>query len=188
MSRTSFTIWAAMFYKYISMGGYILRYRSHEMATALEAKIRDAGGRIAFNTRVDKIIVKGGAVAGVETSHGERIATEQVIANVSPTEVYNRLINPREEVPPVAYQNVNARKHGLSGFVVFLGLNQPPEKLGLKDYGYFVYDNTANPDILNQKFSDLYGNRIQAAICLNNATGSQTAQAHQPGAGAAGGI
>ena len=43
----SFTLWSAMLYKYLATGGYIPRYRSHEMSAAIEERVRvlEARGR-----------------------------------------------------------------------------------------------------------------------------------------------
>ena len=50
----SFTIFGAMFHKYLTKGAYIPRYRSHGYTAALDKKIRETGGKILYNTRVAK--------------------------------------------------------------------------------------------------------------------------------------
>jgi len=168
VSKMSFTLWSAMLYKYLATGGYIPRYRSHEMSAAIEERVLKNGGRIEYNTRVDKILVEQGKVTGVETSHGERFSTSHVICNASPTVAYNRLVFPKSEVPRTAYRQVNARTHGSSAFVVYLGLDASPEDLGLMDYSYFIYEHM-DIDRLYASFSDLCDPRVQATVCLNRA-------------------
>jgi prolycopene isomerase len=102
------------------------------------------------------------------TSNGDRIETEYVVSNASPTLVYNQLIQPKSEVPAIALQECNARLHGLSGFVVYLGLDAPPEEIGLKEYSYFIYRNM-NTDASYESFKTLDTPEVQAAVCLNNA-------------------
>jgi phytoene dehydrogenase-like protein len=167
-SRLNFTIFAAMMIKYITLGAYIPRYRSTEMALAFEKRFRELGGVIECNTRVDKILVEEGHVVGVETSRGEHIKTEQVLCSTSPTKVYNEMIWPPSAVPQIAFQNVNARSHSSSAFVVFLGLDAPKEALGLRDYSYFIYDK-ADTKKLYQNFGQLDTPFGQATICLNRA-------------------
>jgi prolycopene isomerase len=157
-----------MMAKLISLGGYIPRHRSHEFTSALEARIRELGGETRFNTRVDQILVENGRVAGVVTSHGERIATEHVIANAAPALVYNRLISPASEVPEIAYRESNARRFAVSALTVYLGLDAPPEKLGLHEYSYFVSANTDTDDMY-ESFGKLGTPKAQATACLNNA-------------------
>ncbi len=168
MSRLSFTLWAAMVIDYLDYGAYIPRMRSHELASAMEARILELGGRVEYNTRVERILVENRTVTGVVTSAGDVIKTNTVVSNASPTLVYNKLITPEGEVPAAAYKTVNARKHGPSAFVVYLGLDASPEELGLTDYGYFISNNMDTDDIYFSTEKAALTN-MQATICLNNA-------------------
>lgn len=167
-SRANFSIFGAMLYKYLTTNAYIPKHRSHEFTSALDAKIRECGGDIQYNTRVERILVQDGQVVGVETSKGDTIDTRHVISNASPTLVYNNLIYPKTEIPEIAYKECNARVHGLSGFVVYLGLDATPQELGLGEYSYFVFENM-NTDEMYGSFKTLEAPRVQATICLNNA-------------------
>ena len=132
-SRVNFTIFASMVYGYILKGAYIPKFRSHDYTTALDIRIRELGGKIEYNTTVEKILVENGKVIGVETSKGDKIKTNHVICNASPTLTYNKLIHPKSEVPEIAYKEINARRHGVSTFVVYLGLDATADELGIKD-------------------------------------------------------
>ncbi|MEJ2250056.1 MAG: NAD(P)-binding protein, partial [Candidatus Lokiarchaeota archaeon] len=167
-TRLNFTIFASMVYLYITRKAYIPKLRSHEYTTEMEKKIREFGGKIEYNTKVTKILVNEGNVVGVETSKGDKIKTNNVISNASPTLTYNKLIFPQSEVPEIAYKEVNARIHGLSGFVVYLGLNKSTEELGLKEYSYFIMDKM-DTDHIYDSWSKLQVPTGQATICLNNA-------------------
>jgi len=166
-SRLSFTIWAAMLYHYLDYGAYIPRMRSHELASAIEAAIRRNGGQIEYNTKVERIIVENSKVTGVETAAGDIIKTQHVISNASPTLTYNKLIYPESAVPAAAYKYVNARKNGASGFVVYLGLDAPPEVIGISGYGIFISNNMDTDDIYYSMEKPALTN-MQASICLNN--------------------
>ena len=76
-----------------------------------------------------------------KTSKGDKIKTNYVISNASPTLTYSKLIYPQSEVPEKAFKEINARIHGLTGFVVYAGLDKSAEELGLHDYGYFIMYN-----------------------------------------------
>lgn len=164
----SFTLFAAMLYKYITKGAYLPKHRSHGYTCALDMKIRELGGHIEYNTKAEKILVENGQVVGVETSQGDKIKTNHVVSNASPHLVYNQLIYPKTEVPDMAYKTCNARKVGFSAFVVYLGLDKTFEELGLNEYGYFVYSIPDTNDIYDD-FSVLSRPMGQATICLNNA-------------------
>jgi len=164
----SFTIFGAMFQRYLTKAAYLPKYRSHGYSSALDIKIRELGGEIQYNTNVEKILVENGKVVGVETSSGDKIKTNYVVSNASPHIVYNQLIHPKTEVPAVAYKTCNARKVGFSAFVVYLGLDKSPEELGINEYSYFIYSTPDTNDIY-KGFNTLARPIGQAAVCLNNA-------------------
>lgn len=168
MSRMSFTLWAAMLASYLTHGAYIPRNRSHELASAIEARILRLGGRVEYNTRVEKILVEKGQVTGVVTSAGDTISTRAVICNASPTLAFNNLIHPRSEVPDDAFRTINARKTAYTGFVVYLGLDAPADQLGINDYGYFI-SNNMDTDQIYKNTAKIGLTPMQATICLNNA-------------------
>lgn len=167
-NRVNSTIFAVMTYVYMLRKAYIPKDRSHGYTTALDAKIREFGGKIEYNTKVEKILVENGKVIGVETSNGDKIKTNHVISNASPTLTYNKLIFPKSEVPEIAYKEINARSHAVSTFVVYMGLDATAEELGLKDYSYFIYKNM-NTEELYDSLKKLETPKVQATICLNNA-------------------
>jgi phytoene dehydrogenase-like protein len=166
MSRMNFTLFSSMVLVYIDLGGYIPKNRSHEYTTALDARIRGFGGRIEYNTRVERIIVEKGSVVGIETSKGDKIKTDYVICNASPTLTYNQLIYPKSEVPEIAYKDINARIHGLSCFCVYLGLDASAEELGLHEYSYFIMNNM-NTEEVYDSWAKLQLPKGQATVVLN---------------------
>ena len=166
--RVNFTIFASMVLVYAEKGGWVPTNRSHGYTTAFDAKIREFGGRIEYNTRVDKILVEGGKIVGVETTNGDKIKTNYVISNASPILTYNKLIYPQSEVPEIAYKDVNARIHGLTGFVVYVGLDATAEELGLHEYGYFIMDTMDTEEVYNS-WSKLQAPGGLACVVLNNA-------------------
>lgn len=166
MNRINFTLFAAMVNTYIKRGAYIPKYRSTEFTLALDKRIRELGGKIMYNTRVEKILVEKGRVVGVETSNGDKINTNYVISNSSQTLVYNNLIHPKSEVPEIAYKEVNARIHGLSAFVVYLGLNASAEELGINEYSYFIMEDMDTANLYDQ-WKELRVPKGQATVCLN---------------------
>lgn len=165
--QMNFTIFAAMFSRYITRAAYIPKYRSHGYTVALDMKIRELGGEIRYNTKVEKILVEDGKVVGVETSKGDKIKTGYIVSNASPHIVYSQLISPKNEIPDIALKTCNARKVGFSAFVVYLGLNKSPEELGIDEYSYFIYSTPDTNDIYKQ-FSELKRPTGQATVCLNN--------------------
>lgn len=168
MSRLSFTIWAAMLYTYFSAGAMIPRRRSHALASALLRRFEELGGRALFNRRVAQITCRDGRVTGVRTAAGEEFAASGVVCNLSPTVVFGRLVQPSAEVPAAALRTISARRHGMSTFVVYLGLDAPHERLGLNEYSYFI-SPTMDTDEIYRSTARLEAPSMQASVCLNNA-------------------
>ncbi len=167
-SRMNFTVFAGMMAKVIEYSGFMPRHRSHELTTALEARIRELGGETRFNSRVGKILVEDGRVVGVVTSQGEGFATRHVICNASPTLAYNQLIDPPSEVPAVAYQESNARTLNVSAANVYLGLDASADELGLDAFSYLIMAHM-DTDALYRAFETLETPKVQAVACLNRA-------------------
>ncbi|MBN2283382.1 MAG: NAD(P)/FAD-dependent oxidoreductase [Deltaproteobacteria bacterium] len=168
VDRLSFTIWALVLYDYLERGAYIPMMTSHGMSAAIDARIRELGGRTEYNTRVTAILVEDGRVVGVETERGERIGTSWVIAGLSPHLVYNSLVTPRASLPADAFKLTNARKIGASAFVVYLGLDASPDDLNIESYGYFI-GASMDTNKAYENFFTFEPPRMQASICLNRA-------------------
>jgi prolycopene isomerase len=167
-NRLSFTLWGAMLYTYLASGAFIPRRRSHELASAMVRKIEELGGRVEFNQQVTNIGVQGRRVREILTAGGERIRTGQVICNASPSLVFNRLITPRTQVPRRARRLISARRHGVSTFVVYLGLNRSAKELGLGSYSYFISPHM-DTERIYESTARLEPPVMQASVCLNNA-------------------
>ncbi len=165
--RMSFTIWATAINSVLTRGCYYPPINSFQISTALDKKIRELGGKTYYNTRVEKILVDGGKVFGVETNQGHRIRADWVISNASPTTVYGRLIEPTAEVPRGAKKLTAARKLGISLFVVYMGLDRPADELGLHHHEYYLA-----PDMDTRKAYDigdmLVPHIATSALCPNH--------------------
>lgn len=167
ITKVSFTIWAAMFYGYISKPAVIPKSRSHEISTALTEKIEELGGKILFNTRVDKIIVQDGEAKAIETRDKKIFYADSFVSNASPTTVFSKLIHPAEETPLSAIKNVNARKEGFSFNVVYLGLNKSHKELGINEYSYFIGPHMDTEKLYKQAMKIDNVEPYTAAVCLN---------------------
>jgi phytoene dehydrogenase-like protein len=165
-NRINFTFYAAMHYYFLIRKAYFPKLLSNAIATALESRIRELGGIIQYNSKVNRILVENGKIIGVKTDQGDEIMTNRVISNASPTLTYNNLIA-QESVPDIAFKYVNARKHATSCFTVYLGLNSSPKDLGINNYSYHIFENMNTEQIYNS-FKTLNSPMAQATTCLNN--------------------
>ena len=156
-TKMSFAVYCFMTYTYLTQKPWMARERSHEISMAFDERIRELGGDIWYNTEVATIDIKGGKVRGVELASGEYIECANVMSNLMPTVVFDRMVNPAE-VPEREKKLIAARKLGQHPFTVYLGLDIPYEELGFKAYDTFVrstgdthqqFLNSANIDTHN---------------------------------------
>ncbi|HEX6700785.1 MAG TPA: NAD(P)/FAD-dependent oxidoreductase [Gaiellaceae bacterium] len=87
------------------------------LVDALVRLIRNHGGVCETERDVERIVVHDGAAAGVRTAGGQTLTAERaVVANVTPTQLYGRLLDERE--PPFRY--------GRSEMQIHFALSEPP--------------------------------------------------------------
>lgn len=157
-----------MVIRYITRDAWMPKMRSHEISLALDARIRELGGDIWYNSPVTKIHADGpGKITGVELADGTLIPTRHVIANCSPHVVFGKLMDKKAVTEPMV-RATNARTFAGRGFSLFLGLNKSAEELGIKSHNYFIYD-TADTVKQYNLMRKVDTNHVQATVCLNNA-------------------
>jgi phytoene dehydrogenase-like protein len=103
------------------------------LVDALAQLIRDHGGTLETGRDVDRVLVSDGRAAGVRTADRETVAARRaVIANVTPTQLYGRLLT--EVEPPVA-AGARRYRYGRCDMQIHYALSEPPrwdgdERLG----------------------------------------------------------
>jgi phytoene dehydrogenase-like protein len=90
------------------------------LADALERLIRDNGGACETGRDVERIVVRSGGACGVRLAHGETVeAGRAVIANVTPTQLYERLLD--GDAPPGA----RGFRYGRAEMQIHFALSEP---------------------------------------------------------------
>ncbi|HLN64987.1 MAG TPA: NAD(P)/FAD-dependent oxidoreductase, partial [Symbiobacteriaceae bacterium] len=80
---------------------------------------------------VERILVEGGRAHGVRLASGETItASRGVICNVTPTQLYGRLLAESEQVPAALSQKARAFRYGPAGMMIHLALKEAPRWTG----------------------------------------------------------
>jgi phytoene dehydrogenase-like protein len=103
------------------------------LADALVGLIRDRGGVCETGCDVEQVLVRSGRAVGVRVSGGDVVTAERaVIANVTPTQLYERLL---EQPPPEVLQAARRYRYGRSEMQIHMALSEPPrwegdERLG----------------------------------------------------------
>ena len=142
-TKMSFAVYAFMTYVYLTQLPWVAKGRSHEISMAFDARIRELGGDIWYNTEVKKIDIQNNKVCGVELDDGTYIPCEWVISNLMPHVVFDRMVDPKE-IPERNLKLMNAQKIAQAAFIVCLGLDATAEELGLKGYDTFLRSSPDN--------------------------------------------
>src|SRR5436305_2162199 len=95
------------------------------LVDALVQLIRDYGGVCETGRDVDRILVQDGEAVGVRLAGGENVtARRAVIANVTPTQLYERLLE--DEAPPALAERGRRFRYGRSEMQIHFALSEPP--------------------------------------------------------------
>ena len=106
-----------------------------KLADALVQLIRDHGGVCETDRDVERVLVRSGRAVGVRLTDGETIEAERaVVASVTPTQLYERLLADADVPAPVA-DGARRFRYGRSEMQIHYALSEPPrwdgdERLG----------------------------------------------------------
>jgi phytoene dehydrogenase-like protein len=94
-----------------------------KLAEALVRLIEDEGGECRTNAEVERILLADGAATGVRTTAGQDVhAARAVIANVTPTQLYGKLLgDPQDEIARAGRRF----RYGRSEMQIHFALNEP---------------------------------------------------------------
>ena len=127
-----------MVYGYFVNGAYVPKMRSHQLSVAIVDRATKLGCKFLFETEVTKVLTKNGAVSGVEVDDGRVFECTALASNAFPETVYFKLLDDKSLVSQFEKKKINARKYGFRAFSVSLGLDAPPEEIGIEDYTLFI--------------------------------------------------
>ena len=74
-----------------------------------------------YDSAAQKILVKDGAVAGIELDGGETLPARAVVSNASALRTFQEML-PADSVPPDYLRKLTGYKPSISSFIVWLGL------------------------------------------------------------------
>jgi phytoene dehydrogenase-like protein len=96
------------------------------LVDALVRLIRDHGGTVEARRDVERVLVAGGRAVGVGLADGETVTAERaVIANVTPTQLYGRLV-PDGAVPRRLAERARRFRYGRADMQIHFALSEPP--------------------------------------------------------------
>jgi phytoene dehydrogenase-like protein len=96
-----------------------------KLADALVQLIRDHGGACETGVDVERVLVQSGRAVGVRTTTGDTVTAERaVIANVTPTQLYERLLD-GVDVPAPIREGAGRFRYGRSEMQIHFALSEP---------------------------------------------------------------
>jgi phytoene dehydrogenase-like protein len=100
------------------------------LVEALAGIVRDAGGACETDRDVERVLVREGRAAGVVLAGGETVeAADAVVANVTPTQLYERLLA-GAPVPTEATAAARRFRYGRGEMQIHMALSEPPRWVG----------------------------------------------------------
>jgi phytoene dehydrogenase-like protein len=103
----------------------VVKGGSQNFVTAFERLIADHGGVVRTGIDVERIVVRGERAVGVVAGGEEIGATRAVIANVTPTQLYGRLLDPADAPADAVAAGRRYRYGRRSGMQVHVALSEP---------------------------------------------------------------
>jgi phytoene dehydrogenase-like protein len=101
-----------------------------KLVDALAAIVRDAGGELETGREVEQILVRDGRAVGVRVAGGDIVnASEAVAANVTPNQLYGRLLS-EASIPTAAVESATRFRFGRAGMQIHMALGELPRWQG----------------------------------------------------------
>ena len=115
----------------LQLGGMpVPRGGGTRLVEALTGVIEDNGGETQTGREVERILLGAGGATGVRTRDGEELlATQAVICNVTPTQLYTQLLPPGAVSPAIA-ETARRFRYGRAGMQMHFALSEPPRWAG----------------------------------------------------------
>jgi phytoene dehydrogenase-like protein len=115
----------------VELGGMpVPRGGGVRLVEALAGIVRDAGGACETGRDVERILVREGHAVGVALAGGETVeAEEAVLANVTPTQLYGRLLA-GVSIPAETAEAASRFRYGRAGMQIHMALSEPPRWAG----------------------------------------------------------
>ena len=122
---------------YLEGGGYYPLGTSQKISDAFVRIIKANGGEVRLNTRVEKILTRDHAAAGVRTADGAEYRGRAVISNANAIDTFTRMMDEKEFLKDLLAR-MDKLSVSFSSLLVWLGLKTDlVREAGLKDSEIF---------------------------------------------------
>jgi len=115
----------------LQLGGMpVPRGGGRALVDGLAGIVRDAGGDVRAGADVERILVAGGRATGLRLAGGEIVpASRAVVASVTPTQLYGRLLTDNE-APAAVGAAARRYRYGRAEMQIHVALDAPPRWAG----------------------------------------------------------
>ncbi|NIL42575.1 NAD(P)/FAD-dependent oxidoreductase [Salinispora arenicola] len=137
---------------YLEYKPYHLRGGSQAMSSAMLDSFLEAGGDVRFNSDVAEIRTRQGTVVGVRLANGDEYDARMVVSNASAITTYTRMLDPTV-VPDSVLRDLRGRKLGISGTIIYLGLDATAHELGFTAGTNMITSELAEKTVRDSMFS-----------------------------------
>ncbi|HSI98594.1 MAG TPA: NAD(P)/FAD-dependent oxidoreductase [Gaiellaceae bacterium] len=97
------------------------------LVDALAGIVRDAGGELRTSADVERVLVSEGRATAIRLADGETIrAKRAVVASVTPTQLYGRLLG-EGEIPEELARAASRYRYGRGEMQIHFALSEPPD-------------------------------------------------------------
>jgi phytoene dehydrogenase-like protein len=101
-----------------------------QLVDALAGIVRDTGGELRTSAEVERVLVSGGRATAVRLADGETVsAREAVVASVTPTQLYGRLLG-GGDVPRDVSRAADRYRYGRGEMQIHFALRERPDWYG----------------------------------------------------------
>ncbi|MGE8318611.1 MAG: phytoene desaturase family protein, partial [Comamonas sp.] len=161
-----------------AVGMPIVQGGNYNIVRAFERLIREAGGTLEVGADVERVLVERGRAVGVRLGDGRELRAREVVCNVTPSQLYQRLLPP-EAVPPEVALQARQWRHGKGNMQIHLALSEPPAwpDAELARVGYLHL--TAGADAVSRAVNEAERGLLPAepTVCVAQPTALDTSRA-----------
>lgn len=109
-----------------AVGMPIVKGGNARTVEAFAALIRKHGGDIETGADVERVLVEADRAVGVRLVGGRELRATEIICNVTPTQLYRRLLEPAL-VPPEVLAQADGWRYGKGNMQIHLALSETPQ-------------------------------------------------------------
>jgi len=126
-------------------GGFYPIGGSWTIAESIIPQIQKTGGDVFTYAQVERIVLDGNSVTGVEMADGHHIECACVISSAGAENTFSRLL-PKEAVAKAGYDHLLEKvKPSIAHLGVYIGLKHPAKELNLPKTNFWIYaDNDSD--------------------------------------------